>query len=773
MLSWWYGKGSEGHRVADDKPELEPPETPAPVFAARALKSAIFGAPNIIDETLYDINTYPDEREGKHEKSLEADRVNLPSSKLTTGPKLNRNDKAGARPSVAMTEDEIAQNSCRGRSLSKPTIEHKFAHDDCINLSPTKPRGILSTPRTASRKKSVSFGNEVLDKKEGAVGCKALLHKRETTPYARKSKKADLSNQPKSEELPSEGSSRRLWKKTPLTQTLEDAREGKLGNSGSAKSRFGWEAQGDWGLESIAANTSHTTQHQGLGVDMTFDLNEPQSQSGRYWKSQYQSYHEQARGEMEQLLKYKYLAKSYAKKKDSEAVDLAEKLKDEQRKVAEMEGRLHELSSKISTPGFESTEGSLELVQEVARQRALIVQYKDQVEEFRIALEEPEGRPKGSEKHEKTESRKRRRQSKEADMQNDEVAVQLEEPDRVRIELSRAHHVSAGVEKQNRKLQEENTRLNQQVLHANLRVEKQRESNEKRKQSYHDELDKKDEALRKLQKEYNTIKDLAKSNRRDAEDLLRKRHDQVKELKAEISFLRKSETKIKDLEKALQFKSDEHDEIVSDLRKQLVQARKHETFMTEPAVTDSFQPRESQIPVLKHSIPRPSKATTSSGLSRSHQHPLSEIVNNANVDTVPPRSFGPVQSTPMTKRFADLGIESPAMDLPSIEGPFSQNMSRKIPGRTCQPSPRPAFVNIPSSPPKVAMMRPRSSVEVLRKKSNGGLAPRRPLSVAANRSSTSPGSRPRRNLPPERAAAARARLEHKQAEKKRAQAVNA
>jgi hypothetical protein len=95
--------------MSDGDEAAELPETPAPVFAARALKSAIFGAPDPQeDETFY---------EGEDE-----------------------------------SEDITTQDTAQGMSRS---------------MSPTKPQGILLTPGTGTtRRKTVSFGNEVVDKPE-------------------------------------------------------------------------------------------------------------------------------------------------------------------------------------------------------------------------------------------------------------------------------------------------------------------------------------------------------------------------------------------------------------------------------------------------------------------------------------------------------------------------------------------------------------------------------------------------------------------------------
>jgi hypothetical protein len=75
--------------------------------------------------------------------------------------------------------------------------------------------------------------------------------------------------------------------------------------------------------------------------------------------------------------------------------------------------------------------------------------------------------------------------------------------------------------------------------------------------------------------------------------------------------------------------------------------------------------------------------------------------------------------------------------------------------------------NIPSSPPKAAVVRSQTSSELSRQRSNNDLAARRLATLTSSRVSSLDGSKQRVALPPERAAAARARLERKNAEKKR------
>lgn len=120
------------------------------------------------------------------------------------------------------------------------------------------------------------------------------------------------------------------------------------------------------------------------------DLNEPRSQSGQYWKSEFQKYHDEARAEMEKLVKYKQLAKSYAKAKDAEALDLNERLREEQSKVVQMEQKITELAGRVTAKQGQGkdTRDDRKLMKDLTRQTALAVQYREQVEELETLLRE-------------------------------------------------------------------------------------------------------------------------------------------------------------------------------------------------------------------------------------------------------------------------------------------------------------------------------------------------------------------------------------------------
>lgn len=193
-------------------------------------------------------------------------------------------------------------------------------------------------------------------------------------------------------------------------------------------------------------------------VDGTVDLNEPRSQSGRYWKSEFQKYHEEAQAEMEKLVKYKQLAKSYAKAKDAEALDLTGRLKEEQAKVDEMERRITEMAGQIGAKHGRNGGGQedRELLKDLARQTALAVQYRKKVDELEAAL-----RDSGYE----AEGNKRRRAGP---MTAREQAKELNE---LRQELQRVKSELGSFEERERKADLEKMELERKLNRKNTQYD--------------------------------------------------------------------------------------------------------------------------------------------------------------------------------------------------------------------------------------------------------------------------------------------------------------
>jgi hypothetical protein len=754
------------HQCLDEN--QEPPETPAPVFAARALKSALFGTPA------------PLEDDDNYEYGNDAE---------------------------TMAGNDIKRS-----------------------LSPTKPQGILLTPGTATtRRKTVSFGNEVLDKAEKNV-------------VGRASKSGIPDDCPGKfpSPWPAEEKSTKPTRKTTLTQTLEKARESKLPRTSSESNRASPESQQllNPKLESDTKTTSTSrarprrsikpqksnqellqelVENDPVDCDMTMDLNEPHSQSGKFWKSEYEHYHQEAKREMEKLLRYKQLAKSYAKKRDAEAIDLSEKLKEEQKRVINMEDKISELTALIACAGSEGNEDDTpELIKELARQTALAMQYKSQVEEFRTLLEGSDVQAGKTHDGKRFTSPRTEQTLLDTHRELKKAREQLREMSSLREELQNVRQSLSAEEKKNAKLQEENTKLTQELLHADLRLERHLEKSEKKRQSFEEQREKRDEALQNLQKDYDKLKEIAKSQRRDAEQLLKKRHDQAVEFRKEIASLRSAESNAQERLQGLLKKASETEKTVVDYQKQIeelkggwsqepkadkpLKERKEKKLPSQPLEIISSNPasdaRDSMIPVSTSSISRPAKALASSKQNRSDtptnsprrrssHSALSEIINNATVDSTPPQRAGPVhhtpfnRMTPLANRFSSMSLHSPDLksldvQLPSPEPSLPQinpepNI-RAVHERNCHISPQPSIFNLASSPPKVAMVRFRGSDEISGG-SNENAASHRYPTTSSSRLSSMDGSRTRRELPPERAAAAKARLEQKNAEKKRAQAM--
>lgn len=168
-------------------------------------------------------------------------------------------------------------------------------------------------------------------------------------------------------------------RRTRLNEALEKA------SSSHAKQKAQEKDQSDdeWEEDDGVSDEENYCNH-----DITLDLNEPHSQSGRYWKEEFEKYQQDAKMEMGKLLKYKQLAKSYAQAKDAEAIDLAEKLRDEQQKVIKMENKIAESTADIfnkhENPGKEAP---AEVVEKLSKQTALAVQYRQRVQELEDQLE--------------------------------------------------------------------------------------------------------------------------------------------------------------------------------------------------------------------------------------------------------------------------------------------------------------------------------------------------------------------------------------------------
>lgn len=458
---------------ADDT-QIDQPDTPAPVFAVRALKSALFGTPA------------PQGHHAEHE-----------------------------------TGDMAAQKELG--TVDSGTSDAK---------SPAKPPGILLTPGTGTtRRKRVSFGHDV---KAGVAGQQGLLEE-----GAGKSPSLFVGK---------DGDGKKTRPKSRLTQALENARKHKNPPVTGLEAR-----------DSAPGATQGKDVREDVGdlerdPDVTIDLNEPHSRSGKYWKTCFETYHADAKAEMEKLVKYKQLAKSYAKMKDSEALDLQQKLKEEQERVKRMEARISE-TTRLVASGAKDNGGAYDdtMVADLAKQTALAVEYREQVRELEELLKD------GSD-HESEDKPKRRRQGAsprtqrtllETQRELRKARVQVREIGRLKDEVNRLRSDLLFAEQRTAKLADENKKLAGDLSQKSSRaLDLERKLEESRA-----EARQKDRELRRLKSEHDQLKENAKTRFVEAEHVVQKKNEKISSLKDELRTLKtetepKRPARTKDLETA-------------------------------------------------------------------------------------------------------------------------------------------------------------------------------------------------------------------------------
>ena len=315
----------------------EPPETPAPLFAIRAFKTAIFGTPHS-DQCDVRRNTQPIEQKRDVSKIQPAEKG----------------------------EGSQAHDAVNGH-VNKPVEVPKVD----LLVSPTK--GILLTPGTgATRRKTVSFGTLIADAQK----------KEEQSPSAKANQGSALGG--RRNPVPEAGS-RVQPRHSSLTKTLIELSKQKTDNHVVSSTSLEQELTKE-STSSTGAQTEDTDQI----ADTTMDLSQPSSRSGQHWKAEYEQYHKRSNREMKKMIMYGQNVKSYAVKKDYEATGLAEKLKKELAKVAAMERKVSKLAAQLKIAHAQGPEGESEqtrLVSELAQQTALAIRYKQKADNYKIAMQ--------------------------------------------------------------------------------------------------------------------------------------------------------------------------------------------------------------------------------------------------------------------------------------------------------------------------------------------------------------------------------------------------
>lgn len=248
---------------------IEAPETPAPVFAVRAFKNALFGTPQPAAVT--------DKRRP------------LP--------------KKDGKPSISLSTKD-------GEEKARPELN--------LSSSPVKPQGILVTPGTATlRRKQVTFGEHVVDNE----GKKPITRSGipSNCPGKFPSSFTPKTIDSKSQESADTESSIKAANLQPL-------RSNPISEVTSMSAYPSQNKTKDMEPKQI------TMPRAKDDADLTLTVLDPKSESGKYWKQQYISYSANSEEEVKKLIAKAKVAKDYAKKKDEEAMEVRQKLETERRK---------------------------------------------------------------------------------------------------------------------------------------------------------------------------------------------------------------------------------------------------------------------------------------------------------------------------------------------------------------------------------------------------------------------------------------------------------
>ncbi|KAK2787366.1 hypothetical protein FQN52_007270 [Onygenales sp. PD_12] len=488
--------------MLDDSKVQDAPETPAPVFAFRAFRNALVGTP-AADAT--------------------DDELTVPIRTLK--PTLNRRS---------------------------PDIPLKIENPPAVDLQPSFPRpdelappmasptkSILLTPGTAAtRRKTVSFGDGVVD------------NERKKSAFESSNYNGNISRQWTGKQSDGKGRSQ-----SKLTQSLLEAREQKTDGlqkkeekhrSNGHDELFDIVGRGDHSHVKGASQPSKQEVSEELDEneeDVTTNLEQPHSQSGIYWKSEFESYRAKTKEEIKKLIQYRSVAKSYARKRELEARRLTEKLRQEEAKVAEMELHVSKLAAgMVEGKNGESKE---EIVKELSRQTALAVQYKRKVDSLRRTLQQHGALDSDSDSQEANSppdgiAQKLRETEKALELAN----TKLKEAENRKPDMKELQDLVDSSERKANELEKENKGLKQTLA----RVKEEMSNYEERRKTKEARLKQKEQKLQDRVQEYRNRLDESRQQHHDAEELLKQSFmDEKKHMQDIIDTLRRNKSTVEQL----------------------------------------------------------------------------------------------------------------------------------------------------------------------------------------------------------------------------------
>ena len=281
---------ANNHADPDATAYIEPPETPAPVFAVRAFKHALFGTPQ---------TAQPNTRRNS----------NTENSRPRNG------EPRPARPGMARPKSASDAQTfiAQGQAYVEPLA------------SPTKSILVREGGGTpGGKKKNVTFGEMVLDNEEKRPlksGLPDDIPGKFPSPGHKLGEDGDLADVVEEKGDKTRGRSK-------LTEKLEEVRDESRARKGKKKSKKEVDLQEE---ES----------------QVPAEFREPKSEVGKYWKREYDIYRTNTQREVKKLITKQKAAKSYALSKDMQCTELADQLRQEQRKVEELGSKTAELSAQM------------------------------------------------------------------------------------------------------------------------------------------------------------------------------------------------------------------------------------------------------------------------------------------------------------------------------------------------------------------------------------------------------------------------------------------
>lgn len=496
--------------------------------------------------------------------------------------------------------------------------------------SPVRQAGILLTPGTGtSRRKRVSFGGDVVDQAT------------KKTTVAGSSQSGDLPAKAPTPWTAKEGEPSRPRPRSKLTEALENSRrERQAAERQSASTSDKKDAKTV--VDQVDVDDEwEEDEDEPAEHDMTIDLNEPRSRSGKYWKSEFAKYHDDARVEMEKLVKYKQLAKSYAKMKDTEAANLNEKLKEEQAKVTEMEKKITELAAHMGAAKLKnSNKDNTAMLKELARQTALAVEYREKVKELASMLEHPTEEVTGDKKTRRIVASPRTQQTLvETQRELRRARAQVKENGQLRDEVERLKSKLLFSEQLASQLSDENKRLAEEESRAKTKVH----GLEQQLTDAQEEARRRRSEAKAAKEEIDRLKESSRLKQKDSSDLIMQKDDKIAELRRELKVLK---AEVQELKASLKTTTQEalKKDIVEDasrpgsnalgsFQRDLALKKTERHKQKQPAEDDlrEFKKNQAELVELNKRIHAGAFATLDSGVSSSpaasstRSRPLSAI----------------------------------------------------------------------------------------------------------------------------------------------------